>query len=329
MDAGTLEMLQTSLEHVLTEDGDVALSERLSLLGWEEVLEDDAPAALQLLFETKGTTLSGADALGPVLARSIADSVGQPELAAAGVVLPSSLHPQRLSSVLDGDRLVVDGVATATPSGQAPALVPVEGAQGVRIAVVGSAVQWSHEPLGGTDASMGLGHVSATVARSDVGWIDGADAAAAWDAAVARGRWAIAAELIGIGRHVIAHAVEYTGQRKQYGRPIGSFQALQHRLASAHTTVAGASQVVAEAATSGSPWDALVAKALAGGAAENACTQAQQSYGAIGFTWEHELHRYLRRMYVLDWLFGDWRTLEREIGARLLASREVPSIGTL
>jgi alkylation response protein AidB-like acyl-CoA dehydrogenase len=72
---------------------------------------------------------------------------------------------------------------------------------------------------------------------------------------------------------------------------------------------------------------ATVAKALAGRAAETACTQAQQSYGAIGFTWEHDLHRYLRRAYVLDWMLGDWRTLEREIGTELIATGVVPRIG--
>ena len=77
------------------------------------------------------------------------------------------------------------------------------------------------------------------------------------------------------------------------------------------------------------PATAKVAKALAGRAVEDACTQAQQCYGAIGFTWEHEFHRYLRRTYVLDWLFGGWRTLEREIGARLLDTRVVPRIGAL
>jgi hypothetical protein len=329
MDAGTLEMLQSSLEHVLTEDGDLPLSERLSSLGWEEVLDDDAPAALQVLFETKGSTLSGGDALGPLLARSIADSVGRPELAGATVILPTSLHPQRLSARVDGDRLVVEGITTAPRSAWGEMVVPVDGSAGARLAVVLSGADWSHQPIGGTDPSLGLARVAATVGASDVAWIESAAAAAAWEAAVARARWAVAAELVGISRHVIARAVEYTGERKQYGRPIGTFQALQHRLASAHASVVGASSVVAEAARSGSPWDALVAKALAGRAAEGACTQAQQSYGAIGFTWEHELHRYLRRTYVLDWIFGDWRTLEREIGAHLLASRDVPRIGAL
>jgi alkylation response protein AidB-like acyl-CoA dehydrogenase len=86
---------------------------------------------------------------------------------------------------------------------------------------------------------------------------------------------------------------------------------------------------VAEAAADGSPWTALVAKALAGRAAEEACTQAQQVYGAIGFTWEHEHHRYLRRTYALDWLLGDWRTLEHQIGARLQETAVVPRIGDL
>ena len=72
-----------------------------------------------------------------------------------------------------------------------------------------------------------------------------------------------------------------------------------------------------------------VAKTLAGRAAEDTCTQAQQVYGAIGFTWEHEFHRYLRRVYVLDRLFGDWRTLEFEIGTELQATTTVPRIGAI
>ncbi len=137
-------------------------------------------------------------------------------------------------------------------------------------------------------------------------------------------RWALAAELSGIGRHVISRAVDYARERKQYGRPIGTFQAVQHRLAAAFASVVGAADVVAEAATSASPWTALVAKAAAGRAREEACTQAQQAYGAVGFTWEHEFHHALRRTYLLDRLFGDWRTLEREIGECLLREGRAP-----
>jgi Acyl-CoA dehydrogenase, C-terminal domain len=150
-----------------------------------------------------------------------------------------------------------------------------------------------------------------------------------WEALEARGRWLIAAELVGIGQHVIASAVEYTKDRVQYGKPIGVFQALQHRLASAHAMVVGAGHLVTEAGLDGDPWTATVAKCMAGQAAEFACTQAQQCYGAIGFTFEHEFPGYLRRMYALDRMFGDWRSLEHEIGSRLQETGVVPRIGTL
>ncbi len=329
MDAATMGMLRSSLTHVLTDGDDRPLSSRLDALGWDEVLTDDAAAALRALFEIRGATLSPADALGPVLGRALAESTGRSDLLGAAVVLPSGLHPDHLSARIDGDTVVAAGVTTAAITGVAVVAVP-GGAGALRLAVVepGAAV-WTQQPLEGTDPSMGLVRVAATFPSAACAWIDGADASAAWASGAAEARWALAAELTAIGHHVVAGAVEYTGQRVQYGRPIGTFQALQHRLAGAHASLVGAADVVAEASSSGSPWAALVAKALAGRAAEHACTQAQQSYGAIGFTWEHDLHRSLRRTYVLDWLFGSWRTLEREIGARLIATGEVPRIGSL
>lgn len=153
--------------------------------------------------------------------------------------------------------------------------------------------------------------------------------ATTWQQLEAVGRWLVASELVGIGQHVVAAAVEYTKERVQYGKPIGVFQALQHRLASAHALVTGAGRLAVEAGFDRDPWTAMVAKCMAGQAAEFACTQAQQCFGAIGFTWEHELPGYLRRTYELDRMFGDWRSLEHEIGARLQQTRVVPRIGTL
>jgi len=334
MDAATLELLRSSLTHVLTEKDDLPLTSRLEELGWDEVLVDDAPGALQALFSIKGATLSPADALGPLLARSLAISTGRPELAAAMVVLPLSLHPDRLSARVEGGRLVTEGVTTGAVAGSAT-VVPVEGVDGVegggglRLAILPPDVGWSSQGLKGIDPSLRLTRVSTSPLASAGDWIDGLAASAAWHHAIAQARWALATELVAISGHVIVGAVAYTGERRQYGRAIGTFQALQHRLAGAHASVVGATQVAAEAATAGSSWVSLVAKALAGRAAENACTQAQQSYGAIGFTWEHELHRYLKRTYVLDRMFGDWRTLEREIGATLIEAGDVPRIGTL
>jgi hypothetical protein len=326
MDQDTRVMLRSSLEHLLGEDSDRALEERLAELGWQEVLADDAPAALQLLFETKGAMLSSADALGPLLARQVAIALDAPELAGAVVVLPSSLHPGDPAAEVDNGRLRVAGSALARPSDGSPVIVPVAAGR-LAVVVAGAGLTWARN--GGTDPTVGVFHVEGEVKLSAGWWLEGDKATAAWDAAVTAGRWALGAELVGISRHVLVQAVTYAGQRVQYGRPIGAFQALQHRLASAHAAVVGASQLVTEAAVTGSAWAAMVAKAAAGHAAEDACTQAQQVYGAIGFTWEHEFHRYLRRVYVLDWLLGDWRTLEFEIGTRLQTTGDVPRIGAL
>jgi hypothetical protein len=328
MDAEMRDMLSSSLRRVLVDKSDRSLADRLVELGWDEVVADDAPTALRMLFEIKGEVLGHGDALGPLVARTVADSVGQPGLIGTSLVLPSSWDGDQLSGVIEDDKLVVDGLLFGLPSEGASLVVPVGHGPAIRLAVVGSDGLVQGEPAI-IDDDFGLARAAGTIDASTATWVSGDEAAAAWEAALAVGRWTLAAELVGIGRHVLNEAVAYTRDRVQYGRPIGTFQALQHRLASAYTSIVGASQVVAEAATSGSSWTALVAKAVAGHAAEDCCTQAQQSYGAIGFTWEHQFHRYLRRTYMLDRLFGDWRTLEFDIGRTLQRTRQVPKIGRL
>ncbi len=337
LDAELLEMLRSSLTKVLTEGSSVALAVRLAELGWDDVVANDAPSALQALFEISGETLSGADPLSPLLARSLADSLGAPDLASAALVLPATLHPQQLTSSVDGTSIVVSGVLLGPAPAGSTLLVPVDrgdGAFGVAHVHAFDAIATAIEAASPVEAVLHESgqhplRVETTVALSDAAVFDGPHAQAAWETAVALGRWTSAAELVGIGMRVLATAVAYAGERTQYGRAIGSFQALQHRIAGAHTLIVGARHVVDEAARRNDPWVALVAKAAAGRAAELACTQAQQTYGAIGFTWEHEFHRYLRRVYLVDRRLGDWRSLEFEIGSRIQATGRAPRIGVL
>jgi Acyl-CoA dehydrogenase, C-terminal domain len=315
IDQDTLDMLRGSLRHVLTDSSDQPLSDRLAELGWADVLADDPSTALRTLFEIKGDTLSAADALGPELTRMLVASTGDESLADCSVGLPSPFGP----SALSGNALTVDTITLSDPAGIRIA-VAAEG----RLAIVPLA-PLIVGTIGGFDEALGAHRITGTVPSADVRWLDGD----VWQRLVGHGRWLLSCELVGIGRHVLASAVEYTGQRVQYGKPIGVFQALQHRVATAHSWVVGASHLATEAGDTGDAWTATVAKCMAGQAAESACTQAQQCYGAIGFTWEHEFHRYLRRTYSLDRLLGDWRTLEHEIGAALQATGTVPRIGSL
>lgn len=319
MDAATTDLLRVSLRAVLTADR-AKVAAQLDELGWDDVLADDPAGATRLLFETRGEVLSAADSLGPLLAARLGLGVG-------AVALPAGLVPDGRSSATEGADLVVDGLVLDDVAGTDVA-VPVDGPGGLRLGIVAGS-KLAADDVEGIDADLGIRRVRARVALGDVRWIEAPGAAGLWDDAVAAGRWALAAELVGVARNVVREAVAYTIDRKQYGRPIGSFQAVQHRLASAHAATVGASHVVAEAAASRRPWDALVAKCLAGRAAEESCTQAQQAYGAIGFTWEHPFHRSLRRTYALDRLLGGWRDLEVEIGRRLRESGEVPRLGSL
>jgi hypothetical protein len=313
MDQSTRELLRSSLGAVLAGGDPTSITKELAELGWDEVVADDPVEATLLLFSVRGDVVSSADSLGPLLADRIGGDV-------VAVALPVSLDPARLSSTIVGGDLDVDGVVLGDPGAGAMA-VPVDG--GIAV-VMGDRV--SITALDGVDDGLGCHRVRGSVPFAELVWTEGDGR---WDAAIAAARWAVAAELVGLSRRVVADAVAYTIGRKQYGRAIGSFQAVQHRLASAHASTIGASHVVAEAAASGRPWDALVAKCLAGRAAEESCTQAQQAYGAIGFTWEHPFHRSLRRTYALDRLLGGWRDLEAEIGRRLRTTGDVPKLGNL
>ena len=120
----TLSLLKTSLRRLLTEESSLPLRERLDDLGWDEVIADDAPAALCALFEIKGEVLSAADALGPRLVTVIADSLDAKELTTATIVLPVSLHADQLPVFSEGP-VSIAGIALEPCAPGALMLVPM------------------------------------------------------------------------------------------------------------------------------------------------------------------------------------------------------------
>jgi alkylation response protein AidB-like acyl-CoA dehydrogenase len=127
---------------------------------------------------------------------------------------------------------------------------------------------------------------------------------------VRRATVALAAELVGVSRWLLDTSVAYARERVQFDRPIGSFQAVQHKLvdmALDHERAAAAVAYAAMAVDAGDPDAARaahVAKAAAGTAARHAARDGLQVHGGIGYTWEHDLHLYLRRAYAADALMG-------------------------
>ena len=133
-----------------------------------------------------------------------------------------------------------------------------------------------------------------------------------------------AAESVGVAARVTELAVAYAKERKQFGRPIGAYQAVSHACAQMYLETEGARSLTYWAAwaldhePSQAPLAAACAKAYASDAAVHVCRSALQVHGGIGFTWEHDLHLFLKRAEAGAHAFGDARGLRERVAELLL-----------
>jgi alkylation response protein AidB-like acyl-CoA dehydrogenase len=190
-------------------------------------------------------------------------------------------------------------VAATDPSGT-PGLFLVEsGASGLAIR--------DQETYDGT-ARVGAVELADTPAEPlGGGTLSGAAAVAAL---MARGAVLTAADLVGVAREALTRTVDYDRERKQFGVPVGSFQAIKHTMADLHVAVTMAEHAVLFAAHAVDTDDpgvdiaVAVAKAKAADAAWAATGAMIQFFGGIGFTWEHEAHFFYKRARRRAPLFG-------------------------
>ncbi|MFI1965723.1 acyl-CoA dehydrogenase family protein [Streptomyces pathocidini] len=157
-------------------------------------------------------------------------------------------------------------------------------------------------------ARLELRDVSAELLGADEDEGSGAVAAALTRLGATAGA-ALAAEAVGAADGAFARTVEYVGAREQFGRPIGSFQAVKHRLADLYVQIQAARSAAYYAAWAagepdGGPAVAGLALAQALEALRAVAGEAVQLHGGIGFTWEHEAHLYFKRAASDELLFG-------------------------
>ncbi len=135
------------------------------------------------------------------------------------------------------------------------------------------------------------------------------------------------AQMLGAARRCMEMSVEYAKVRQQFGQPIGAFQAIKHACAEMLLEVENAhaaTYYAAWALDAGSPdaeLAASVAKAYVGDASRKVCGSAIQVHGGIGFTWEYDLHLYVKRAKHFEPLYGD-ADYHRERALQLLLDRE-------
>jgi alkylation response protein AidB-like acyl-CoA dehydrogenase len=134
---------------------------------------------------------------------------------------------------------------------------------------------------------------------------------------------ALAAEAVGIAQKALELGVEYVSQREQFGKKIGTYQAVSHPLADTYVETELARSLAYWAAwcvaeeDEQAPVAVAAAKSMAAETAVAACERSIQVHGGIGFTWEHVLHRYYKRAQSID-AFGGHAATQREVVAASL-----------
>jgi alkylation response protein AidB-like acyl-CoA dehydrogenase len=264
-------------------------------LGWVEVA---------VLLEQVGAHLAPAPFLQHVAALEVLARAGSP----------------LVDSLIDGARIatIAFNPVDAEPNGDAWVLhgstEPVVFGPSAKVAIVRSSDAVFAVQLDDVDVAP----ESAMDRTREVGWVrlDGTSAerlggAELVDLFVDVGALAYAAEMLGIGTASLDLAVAYAKEREQFGRPIGSFQAVKHRCADMLVDVEGMRSVVYYAAWCLAADDpdrsvaASTAKTWCSDAAKRVTASCLQVHGGIGFTWESDVHLFLKRAQLDEVSFGD------------------------
>jgi alkylation response protein AidB-like acyl-CoA dehydrogenase len=304
--AGGLGLTDVDLVGVLEEAGRAALPEPL--------LETAALAAPTLAALLPDAT--AAAALGALVDGHATFAVGGIDVTAAGPVSPTevsadgTLRTPRVSGAAGASFLLL--ACRDAESGWQLHVVPADACSATATPALSagrdlSAVQWPLEST--TLLAYGVA-AEAVVALL-------ADRAAAGSAAL----------LVGLADRMLDMAAAYAKERHQFGKPIGSFQAVKHLLANARVALEFARPAAYRAAwslASAQPslsHDASMAKAMASDAADLAARVALQVHGAIGYTWECDLHFFMKRTWALSRSWGDAATHRRLVLAHATAGR--------
>jgi hypothetical protein len=296
IDSDELALVRSSLRNVLETSSPSGTHDALLATGWAELVDFSPADAITILSEEAGALRS---AFAVVDLAFALDAEVEADAATSviydGLVLARIENPSRYL-MADGDAILQlerDAVLLTPAAGFDPTL-------GLSIAVVDRA------------AAIEIGPSVHAVACA---------------------RRAVASQMVGAVNQMLSETLAYINERHQYGRAIGSFQTVKHRMAEV--------KVAATAAQAGvrAAWDvtdgpvaataAIAAKCLAGRAHQLASNHCFQVHGGIAFTVEHGFNKWVRRGLLLDHLLGGHEQLTIELGRRLISSGSTPRVPNL
>jgi hypothetical protein len=289
-------------------------ADALEALGWWDCLADleepDARAAMYSLFRAQGRELAGSPAFGALLAQPYAGAWGPTPGSVAAAVTRRSARRGPVMLIVGtppSDHLLVDR------PGSGASLVAIKDVALRPVSIPGR--------LALHEVDLDPGTLRPAISEGE--------AEPARRRSLFLGRVALALEMLGAAEAALALAVDYVRAREQFGKPIGTFQAVRHLLAWARTDCASidaaARQAVALDRAAPPGFDQIL-KALAGRNARRACERTLQAFGGVGFTTAHDHHHFHSRVLALDALLGSSAELTLALGARLRNEGDDPRI---
>jgi alkylation response protein AidB-like acyl-CoA dehydrogenase len=259
--------------------------------------------------------------------------LGLPEVALAFEQLGEALSPgplvwTQLGALLDGSALdgsrVVTGAALTDVAPSDPILVPyLDEAEHVLLLDESGATLHARDEIDYVPAAKSIDPATPVyrvlATRGGEKIADEARAAELRRFAVTL----VAALQLGLSQGALQVAVDYASQREQFGRPIGSFQALKHLMADGYVRTSLARASVAAAAENPDAVALASAKLLASRAADGNARMAVQVFGGMGFTWETPPHRYLKRAWLLEYELGSSDRLANAVAESVVRDEAV------
>jgi Acyl-CoA dehydrogenase, C-terminal domain len=321
MEADELQLLNETLLGLAVSERNGLITKALDAFGWRDMLATHPEEAIAALFDAQGRTGTWSAALHDVLAID-AQTFGMTGPINVLLPRPGSSWP----GALRDEKVAIDGILLAPRTETATLVIALLTADREGLLVAVEPDDLLIERRQGLDPALGVYAVSGTTVRRAI-LVEGERAREWWKAAQSRARLALCRQMVAALTVMIEQARSHVSERVQFGRLVGTFQAVRHKLVEAHVAT-----TAADCATS-TAWEsddldlaALTAKVVTGKAVGVTAANAQQLLAGLGFTTEHPFHRFMKRAIVLERILGSGNELASVLGRRLVERGEAPRL---
>ncbi|HEY6474341.1 MAG TPA: acyl-CoA dehydrogenase family protein [Acidimicrobiales bacterium] len=321
MDADEIELLTATMLGLADTAPVGELTASLDEFGWRDVLAAHPMEAIAALFAAQGRTGRWSSALQDVLASDV-ERLGIN--GDANVVLPRP-NASMSGAFRDGE-VTVQGVLLEPRDDRGTIVTVGRSDNGERLVIAIEHDDLRVERREGLDPALGVRDVSGTTRRFTVL----AEAGAAgewWEFAQARSRLALCHQMVAALFVMVEQARGHVTERAQFGRLVGTFQAVRHKLVDAHVASTAAECSTATAwETDDLPLAAATAKVVTGQAVSVTAANVQQLLAGVGFTAEHPFHHFMKRTLVLERMLGSAAELAPQVGRQLVERGKAPRL---